>query len=350
MMGGAILLAAGCSDDPTGLTQDDLDIRGDLEAVAGQLTSLPELEAQGLEEVGRSFPGEAVGRLLLDAGAAAWEAEEARTLGDDEAAEGLERAQEAALTRGLLMALGATEAAGVVERLEAALANLESRWQGADRPGADPHAARAAREALREARRGAERAREALGAGDPATALAEAAQAGEGIRGVDAETAARRAVAAAQALLARAEALVGTEPTPPITRALEAAREACDGAQEALETGEWRLAVAGSARCAGRSRSVIARLMVGVGPDALAERAEAMVNRAGDLLERVRAAAGSDPRPPAARWLQEAGELLSEARAHLAAGEYRRAIQTAQGSSSRSIRLLAFLGSGPGSS
>ncbi|TVR63291.1 MAG: hypothetical protein EA422_09750 [Gemmatimonadales bacterium] len=342
ILGGALVAATGCSDDPTGVSQDELHFQADLEAVSGQLTSLAELEIQGLEAVRRTPPGEAVGRLLLDAGAAAWEADEARAIGHEAAAEGLERAQEAALTRGLLMALGATEAAGVVDRLEAALAHLESRWRGMDR------ADNAAQEGLREGRRGAERARQALGAGDPATALAEAAQAGDVIRGVDAEVAARRAVSAAEALLERADALAGTDPTPPIARALDRARETCRGAREALEAEEWRRAVAGSAQCAGLSRSVIARLLVGIGPDALAQRAEAMVVRAGDLLERARSAAGGELRPPAARWLQEADELFLAARAHLADGDYRRAIQAAQGSSARSIRVLAVLGSGSG--
>lgn len=337
-----LLLAAGCAESPSAPVSDLLEIRESLASVEPLLTSLPELEAEGVQRVRRGSLGAESQGLLLEAGSTAWEAEGARAAGDEDLAEGLKRAKEEALTRGLLVALGTPRADRSVVDLELALERLAPRWEGTARP--QEVASTDVQRALREARRGAERARRALDAGDAGTALLETALAGDVLRNVDPEMAALRAVGAAWRLLERARELAGGAAPPPIARGLTWAENACVDAREALGEGGWRQAIADASRCAGLSRAVIARLMVGVDPDLLSERAAAVVTRATRLLERAREEAGSRPHPSVAEWLTGAEELLMEARRHLAYGEYRRAVQAAQGSAARSTRVLAFLG------
>lgn len=348
-------LLAACDRTPTDAGADQgvdraEDLRLALEAGWNALPSTLDLELRALEELEvRPASGEAAA-LFLDAGDLAVQAGSERTHGSARDAQVLESAGETLLTRGLLTWLGGPRAGAILADMETGTARLEEALATLPSPGgAGSQGPEEPRRVLTDARSALTDARRALGSGDVAGALTSAGRAGETLRSLDRERAARAAVEAAWALLERATRVAGPSPDAPIARALADAGSACRSAREALGAGAWGEAMTRAQRCAGLARAVLARLADGlVDQDHLADRVEGVVAHAAALLERAKTQAGTSPDAAVRAVLAEAESLLARARSALGDGRYRPALRYAQESAARSLRVLRYLETIPG--
>ena len=329
------LLFAGCDQMPT---EPDAvgDAAAELAAVQEVWNDLPSsltIEAEAMSDLdGGTLSGE-IAASLLDAGDLAAEADAALDLGDDPDA--LDAAADTLATRSYMGSLGVNRAAAVLAAVERAMASIDARLAG--------NAGSEARLRLSEASEALSRARQARSAGDAGGTLMYAALAADALRWLDPETKARAAVAAATAILERAQELAGDDPEPPIARALARAEIFCQAGSRALESELWRVAVVQAHACARVARSVIVRLGGGIDPDVLAERAEEAIAHAGALLDRAVEEAGPEPEARVAALLTEAEGLLGRAEVAFDEERFRIAIGLAIESSARSLRVLRIL-------
>lgn len=209
-------------------------------------------------------------------------------------------------------------------------------------------------EILRRAQDHCDAARRALANGNWALSVREARLCATHARrvilllsgGVSDDTLAERAQAMvddAGSLLARAVELAGDDPEPTVGRALDRAREYLQEAQRSLENEEWREAIRLARESAAISRRVIGHLSGSDRPDGLQERAEQAVAHAQELLMRVDALVGDDPRPQIQSLLARARTLIGEADAALRAEDWRLAVFKAREAAvvlQRVIRLV----------
>jgi hypothetical protein len=84
-----------------------------------------------------------------------------------------------------------------------------------------------------------------------------------------------------------------------------------------------------------------------VGDPTLEQMAQRWVEHATRLFERAQSLAGPNPEPPVSAWLQAAGQMLSQAQASLAAGNYQAAIAQAQASADKSHKVIDALSESP---
>lgn len=151
------------------------------------------------------------------------------------------------------------------------------------------------------------------------------------------------AIAEAESLLARAVALVGGSPRPPVAQILEQARSSLAGAKVAFAEGDLRAAL----RAALQSSAFSLRILNTAGSNAeapSAERVEAAIAHAESLVSRAATLAGSNPQPPVSQWLAAARASLSRAHAAFAAADYRAALTAAQQATAYARRVIHALG------
>lgn len=331
------LLATGCDTlptDPDAATDAAAEVAA-VQEVWEDLPSTMEMEAQTLVDLDDVTLTSSAAADLFDAGALAAEAGAALELGASEDAAALEEAADTLASRALLTGLGMDHASTVLQRVESAANRVEARLQTT--------ASGEARERMREAAEALARARSARAAQDAGGTLLHAGRAADALRWLDPEGKAKGAVALAHVFLDRAQRLAGSDPEPPIARALAAAQGLCNASRRAVEAESWQLAVREARACARLSRAVVARLSGGIDPDLLAERAEESVSNAGALFERAVEQAGETPEARVAALLHEAEALLGRARVALEEARFRAAIGLSIESSARSLRVLRIL-------
>jgi len=286
---------------------------------------------EGIDEGG--VPSEALDPML-DAGAYAAEVEVGSDSDEEPLADEMEGLMEESYLDAAIAVRGDALPDEVIAGVESTLAELDASLAGRDLP---PQVA----DRLREARDALDDARAAAARGHRARALRHATRAAAALRDLHPRRRAVALVRVANRLLDRAIELAGPDPEAEVAAALERAEMACDRAEEALEVEAWRVAVRSALRCGHISLRVIAFLVGGVSDDVLADRADAIVQRAAGFYERAVEIAGPDPGPRIEEALTRAEGLLSRAREALAAEEWRRAIHLARHSAAISRRVIA---------
>ncbi|HSR40593.1 MAG TPA: hypothetical protein VLL48_00435 [Longimicrobiales bacterium] len=271
---------------------------------------------------------------MLDAGAYAAEVEDGSDSDEEPLADEMEGLMEESYLDAAIAVRGDALPDEVIAGVESTLAELDLALGGRDLPPEVADRMREARDALDDARTAAAR-------GQRARALRHATRGAAALRDLHPRRRATALVRIANRLLERAIELAGPEPDGEVAAALRLAEEACGRAEEALEAEAWRVAVRSALRCGRISLRVIAFLAGGVSDDVLADRVEAIVERAAGFYERAVEIAGPDPGPRIEEALALAEGLLTRAREALAAEEWRRAVHLARRSAAISRRVIA---------